>query len=125
MRRRAAAFAEANKAGGVKGRKLEPISKDNGYEPPRHRFGRRPPAGGPVAEELTGRPERAQTGAGAGVDPRPRPIVDRKRLQPFFAINDFTSSIASVKRWLRSDKASVLDFWMRSATSRMLPTARS
>ena len=30
-----AAFAEANKAGGVKGRKLELVSKDDGYEPPR------------------------------------------------------------------------------------------
>ncbi len=45
--------------------------------------------------------------------------------QPFFAVIAFTSSIASVKRWLRSDRASVLDFWIRSATSRMLPTARS
>ncbi len=30
-----AAFAEANKAGGVKGRKLELVSKDDGYEPGR------------------------------------------------------------------------------------------
>ena len=30
-----AAFAEANRAGGVKGRKLELVSKDDGYEPPR------------------------------------------------------------------------------------------
>ncbi len=30
-----AAFAEANKAGGVKGRKLELVSKDDGYEPRR------------------------------------------------------------------------------------------
>ena len=30
-----AAFAEANKAGGVKGRKLELVSKDDGYEPVR------------------------------------------------------------------------------------------
>ena len=30
-----AAFAEANRTGGVKGRRLELISKDDGYEPPR------------------------------------------------------------------------------------------
>ncbi len=30
-----AAFAEANRAGGVKGRKLELVSKDDGYEPRR------------------------------------------------------------------------------------------
>jgi hypothetical protein len=76
--------------------------------------GRRP--GGPPAGGDRGPAGAAPGGAAGG---------GRSSDQPFFATIVFTSSIASVKRWLRSDRASALDFWIRSATSRMLPTARS